>query len=214
MGERRHGHAPRRGVSVEYDAWRSMIQRCTNPARKDFDRYGGRGIRVCEEWNAPEGFSRFLAHVGPRPSTAHSIDRFPNMDGNYEPGNVRWATREEQNNNRSNNRVLSFRGERRTMSEWARIVGLSVQTISERLRAGWSVERSLMARPARYGMLTFRGQTKPLKTWCRLLDLNVGTVRGRIRRGWSSERAFTQKPTPGMSGRPQCGRGAKTTVTP
>lgn len=97
---RRHGHAARRSQSPEYTAWRSMLGRCTtNENAKDFKNYYGRGIRVCQEWSGPGGFQLFLNHVGPRPSPKHSIDRI-NNDGNYEPGNVRWATKPQQCRNK------------------------------------------------------------------------------------------------------------------
>ena len=83
--------------STEYRVWAGMKQRCHNPACKHFLRYGGRGISVCQRWR--DSFQDFLADVGRRPSMRHSLDRWPNNDGNYEPGNTRWATREEQRAN-------------------------------------------------------------------------------------------------------------------
>lgn len=83
------------GTSL-YRAWENMIQRCTNPKNKSFPNYGGRGVRVCERWL---DFSNFLADMPERPSPEHTIDR-QNNDGHYEPSNVRWATRTEQNRNR------------------------------------------------------------------------------------------------------------------
>lgn len=80
-----------------YDTWNSMIQRCTNPKAMYYEYYGGRGISVCDEWlNSIEAF---LEYVGPKPSATHSLDRWPNNDGDYEPGNVRWATPKEQRAN-------------------------------------------------------------------------------------------------------------------
>jgi hypothetical protein len=76
-----------------------MHSRCIYPSQKGFRHYGGRGIRVCDEWTGPDGFERFLAHIGPKPSPELSIDRIDN-DGNYEPGNVRWATASEQQRNK------------------------------------------------------------------------------------------------------------------
>jgi hypothetical protein len=92
-GNRRHGM----GRTPEHKAWSDMIQRCTNRNQKQFADYGGRGITVCAEWR--ESFVSFLKHVGPKPSPELTLDRKDN-DGNYEPGNVRWATRIEQRNNR------------------------------------------------------------------------------------------------------------------
>lgn len=93
-----HGCATRgSGKRAEYRIWAGIIQRCTNPNLNAYPRYGGRGILVCDEWR---DFSKFLASVGPRPSPRHSIDRYPDNDGHYEPGNVRWATPAQQNANR------------------------------------------------------------------------------------------------------------------
>jgi hypothetical protein len=87
----------------EYRIWLMMQVRCNDPRHKSYKDYGGRGIKVCDEWSDPvTGFSSFLAHIGPRPSPRHSVDRYPvdpNKLGNaggYEPGNVRWATSEQQ----------------------------------------------------------------------------------------------------------------------
>src|SRR5438067_2016193 len=81
---------------AEYRVWRDMIQRCRNPRRKNYYLYGGRGIQVCEKWAT--SFRAFLIDMGFRPSDEHSIDRI-NNEGNYEPGNCRWATRAEQQAN-------------------------------------------------------------------------------------------------------------------
>ena len=94
MASRKHGH----WRSTEYNIWSHMKQRCHNPKNGSYYKYGGRGIGVCERWR--ESFEAFLEDVGKRPSMAHTLDRFPNNDGDYEPGNVRWATIDQQASNK------------------------------------------------------------------------------------------------------------------
>lgn len=92
-----HGCSRTRARESGFTCWSAMWERCANPNYHHFADYGGRGITVCEQW---KDFSRFLQDVGPRPSLKHTLDRYPNNDGNYEPGNVRWALPKEQANNR------------------------------------------------------------------------------------------------------------------
>jgi hypothetical protein len=120
--------------------WVGLRARCNNPNNGSYSRYGGRGIKVCERWE--RSFEDFYADMGPRPSSAHSIDRIDNDKG-YEPGNIRWATQIEQCNNRRSSRVITWNGETRTLAEWGRVTGLGCGVIQGRLTAGWSVERSL-----------------------------------------------------------------------
>lgn len=96
----RHGHARNGLVTRGHAIWRGMITRCTNPKRLQWEDYGGRGISVCERWMT---FENFLADMGPAPP-GFSIDRYPNKDGNYEPGNCRWADSKTQANNRRKRR--------------------------------------------------------------------------------------------------------------
>src|SRR5688572_8625559 len=91
-----HGHTVGRINSRTYSTWRAMVTRCENPNTERFARYGGRGIKVCERWRV---FDNFLADMGERPPNT-TLDRFPNKDGHYEPGNCRWATAKQQAANR------------------------------------------------------------------------------------------------------------------
>jgi hypothetical protein len=93
---RKHGEG-NRPWTPEYRAWCDLRARCNNPNFKQWADYGGRGIKVCDRWAS---YAAFLADMGRRPSPKHSIDRWPNPDGDYEPGNCRWATRKEQRHNR------------------------------------------------------------------------------------------------------------------
>jgi hypothetical protein len=123
-----------------------MKNRCFNVNGEDFHLYGGRGVTVCDRWR--DSYPAFLADMGPRPSPAHSIDRFPDPNGNYEPGNCRWATMKEQQNNRRNNHRVTHGGLTLTVTDWSLRTGLSRQLIRYRLSHGWSVERAL-ASPSR-----------------------------------------------------------------
>lgn len=127
--------------STEYCTWEQMLNRCLNPRTPAYSRYGGRGITVSDEWRS--SYETFLADVGRKPTPQHSIERIDN-DGNYELGNVKWATKTEQANNRRNNRFVEFRGERKTIAQWAVSVQMPVPRIYERLVClGWTVERAL-----------------------------------------------------------------------
>lgn len=126
--------------TVEFKIWTGILTRCLNPNSRAFDRYGGNGVTVCDRWR--EDFSAFLADMGLRPSTQHSIDRIDNS-GNYEPSNCRWATRKEQANNKTANVVLTFNGKTMTAAQWSECSGISRQAIYQRIKAGWTHARTL-----------------------------------------------------------------------
>lgn len=122
----------------EFRIWDQMKQRCLNPKHKNYSYYGGRGIRIHEDWL--RSFVAFLEAVGSRPSTRHSLDRI-NVNGNYEPGNVRWATKKEQGRNIRRNRLVTANDKTQTLADWADETGLPYNTIYSRLRLGWSDDR-------------------------------------------------------------------------
>jgi len=142
----RNGITHGRSGSLDYKSWHAMIQRCTNPKHWKWPRYGGRGISVCERWLK---FENFLEDMGERP-VGLTIDRIDN-DGNYEPGNCRWATQLTQGSNRGNNRRFQIDGNDLTLSQAARKYGISLVTIRSRLRAGWPAEEAIKtpAKPQR-----------------------------------------------------------------
>ena len=125
--------------STTYQSWASMKYRCSKKS-KDYDIYMGRGITVCDRWI--ESFENFYEDMGERPKGT-SIDRIDN-DGNYEPGNCRWATTTEQAMNKSTNTILEYNGEKNTITQWAYLTGISKATICSRLYTGkWSIEETL-----------------------------------------------------------------------
>ena len=121
--------------SRAYSTWLSMKQRCLNPNFRHYHRYGGRGIAICERWLS---FENFLADMG-QPPDGGTIDRIDN-DGNYEPGNCRWATRSVQASNRSVNKLVTWNGKTLNLSQWARETGIHRNTLEQRLDAGPSLE--------------------------------------------------------------------------
>lgn len=129
-----------------YKIWAGMIKRCTNEKCKSYDRYGGRGIKVCDRWLT--SFDNFLADMGSAPLRM-SIDRFPDNNGNYEPGNCRWATVKQQNSNTRRTRNLEFRGETLPIAIWAKRIGVHEQTLFSRINNGWSIEDALTIKPMR-----------------------------------------------------------------
>lgn len=125
-----------------YSIWRGMKDRCYNSNVLEYDNYGGRGIKVCEEWlNDFQAFYNWSMSHGY--SDDLTIDRKDN-DGDYCPENCRWVTYKEQNNNTSRNRLLTNAGETHTISEWSEILGINASTISSRLSRGCSDVEALM----------------------------------------------------------------------
>ncbi len=125
----------------EYSVWCAIKARCFNKAVRSYKDYGQRGITMCEEWR--NDFGTFLRDVGPRPTKRHSIDRFPNNDGHYEPGNVRWATRLQQNQNKRSNRLFIHNGEVQSLKVLCRSLRLNYKLTHQRIyRYHWSLERA------------------------------------------------------------------------
>ena len=146
----------------EYQTWEDIKKRCGNKKHKDYKIYGGRGIRVCDEWK--HDFMAFYNHIGPKPSSKHSIDRI-DSDGHYAPGNVKWSTATEQANNTSRNRNITVDGQTKSVSQWAREYGVRPHMIIHRLNRGWDEENAVKVPPflnrTRKESMTREGQTIP-----------------------------------------------------
>jgi len=136
----RHGMAGTPG----YHSWVYMKDRCNNPASDGYPQYGGRGIVVCEAWSTFEGF---WADMGSTWADGLSIDRYPDKNGNYEPGNCRWATPQQQARNRRTERLIETPSGLMCVAEAGETFGVSPITISSRLRYGWTDPAKLVAPP-------------------------------------------------------------------
>ena len=124
--------------SKAYNSWQCMRSRCQRPNDKEYARYGGRGITVCKRWQT---FENFYADMGDPPDGA-TLDRRDNSKG-YCKDNCRWATRQQQANNRRGNLMIAFDGRTMTLAQWARNTGINSTTIRARLNRGWTVKDSL-----------------------------------------------------------------------
>lgn len=136
MAARNETHGLSRTYKREYRSWKDMRARCRNPNDSDFSDYGGRGIAVCSRW---DDFAAFFSDMGERPE-GMTIDRV-DVNGDYEPGNCRWATAKTQANNKRSNHIIEFDGESRTLQQWCADFGLEPSKVRWRLKQGWPLDQ-------------------------------------------------------------------------
>lgn len=182
-GDRRykHGYFGTR----TYHAWACMIARCRNKNRREYPRYGGRGISVCGRWKK---FVNFLEDMGEKPEGL-SLDRIDNSKG-YNPNNCRWATKKQQANNTSNNTILEWGGAKRTLSQWADHFGVGYGTFCSRWMRGYSLERLMRPKVVQATFIRWKGKTKTASEWGRELGLTAKTINRRIRDGEPVDRVL------------------------
>lgn len=122
----KHGDGTPGHEAPEYKSWMSAKRRCVDPSTTGYVLYGGKGIKFYDEWLGEDGYKNFLAYMGRQPSAEHNtLDRYPDRKGNYYPGNVRWASRKQQAENRSTTRFVSAFGNMKCVAEWARLTEIS-----------------------------------------------------------------------------------------
>lgn len=166
--------------------WRRMIQRCHNPSASDFAYYGGRGIKVCNQWR--ESFDCFALDMGDRPSKDYSIERI-NNDGDYHPLNCKWATRSEQQQNTRHNKFVELNGEKLCLAEAARRSGIPISCLHSRIRRNQPLfEPSTIQKQ----FLTINGVTKRLAEWGRERGIRYITIWQRVKRGWPDSEVLKQ----------------------
>ena len=195
----------RRGLNATghplYSLWNGIVNRCRNPKNPNYPRYGAKGIGICDEW-ANDLFA-FVKYIGPRPTPKHTVDRIETSKG-YEPGNVRWATVSQQQNNKKNNVNLTVNGRTQTAAEWAREMGINRTTIYNRIKAGYSDAEAVLTPATRSHreraggnkmrpkiLLTHSGQTLTCDEWAKIVKINPATLANRKKRGWSDEKTLT-----------------------
>lgn len=128
-----------------YETYRSMLDRCNVPTAHEYENYGGRGIKVCDEWLDFENFYEWAMANGYDENAKRgqcTLDRI-DVNGDYEPSNCRFVSMKMQQRNRRNNVLITYNGETHCMSEWAEIAGLKYVTFCHRIKAGWSMEDAM-----------------------------------------------------------------------
>lgn len=176
---------------AEYQTWSSMRQRCSNPKHHNYVRY--KGVKICERWN---DFGNFLADMGPRPSRQHTIDRYPNQQGNYEPDNCRWATKKEQSRNMRNNLFVERGGERLLLVDLLDELGINHQLVRSRLNIGWSLEEALTKAKSEKWFVEYQGKRMRLSQAAKQVGMSYATLAARLKKGQTFEQAISSPVRP------------------
>lgn len=174
-----------------YAVWSGMKQRCNYPGSDSYQRYGGRGIRICDEWNNDfSSFEKWAYDNGYDEFAKRgecTIDRIDN-DGNYEPSNCRWVSMKVQYHNRDVPKPLT---------EIAAEHDLTYDAVHQRMKKGMSLEEALKKPMRKNCYMTLDGETKTASEWSRIKGIPLTTLFYRVNHGWSDERALTTQPVPG-----------------
>ena len=162
-----------------------MKDRCENENNLEYKNYGGRGIKICEEWHDYAKFKEFMLSKGYDPKAPHgqyTIERI-NINGNYEPSNCTLISLSMQQQNRTDNRKLTFQGKTQTVAEWSREIGISAGTIYNRMYRGATDEEALSTPLRRTRQYTVGDETHTCKEWAEILQMPWNTLRSKIRDG-------------------------------
>jgi hypothetical protein len=173
-----------------WSIWKGIKQRCYSKGNRAYKNYGGRGIKMCDRWK--KSFEAFCEDMGPRPE-GYAIERIDN-DGDYEPGNCRWATQKEQCRNKRTNRLVEYNGKLLPVSLVAELVGISPYVIYYRLNRNWPEDKLFRLCQERMPTetITYKGETAPIGSWAKKVGIHPEALRSRIRNGWTVEKALTK----------------------
>lgn len=178
----KHGHKHTKLYSV----WCGMKARCQNPNSTSYKNYGGRGIKVCKEWQTFEPFYEWSIKNGYKEGL--SIER-EDVNGNYEPSNCHWATQKEQANNTRLNHFIKYKEKRQTIKQWEDETGLP---IGQRLSYGWTIEEAIES-PLNdnYKVYEYNGEKHTIAEWSNITGIKYGTLYNRlVKLNWTIERAL------------------------
>ena len=184
----------------------NMKKRCYDTKSEVYSYYGGRGIKICEEWNdrqiirlsnggnsskGYQAFKKWALENGYQDNL--TIDRI-DPNGNYEPSNCRWVTMKVQSNNLRNNVRLTYKGRTQTIHEWCEELNLNYDRIRDRIcRKGWGVAEAFETKEnQRCTYLTYNGKTQTIREWAKEIGIKENTLTYRIKYGWSIERALNK----------------------
>lgn len=177
-----------------YGSWAAMKTRCTNSNIPEWNHYGGRGIKLCDEWMEFIPFMKWAKANGYKEGlTIERID----VNGNYCPENCCWITRAEQQKNKRNSLVYEVEGERKTLTDLSKENNISLTTVKHRLDFGWSVEDALAKARKKWPSskeITFNGETLSARKWAERTGINASCITKRIDHGWTVEDALSTPP--------------------
>lgn len=190
-------------TSPTYKAHRAMMRRCYDKGSISYPSYGGKGITVCDRWRGVENYTNFKLDMGERPD-GMTLDRFPDPNGNYEPGNCRWATPKEQSRNLSSNHWITVNGETLLLIDWASRLGVTATTILDRLEKGWSKEKAVTTQSSPRNiakLIEVGGETLTLKEAAVKYNIPWGCLRSRLAAGKTPNEAVLPSKGSGRRGK-------------
>lgn len=177
-----------RDYPSEHNSWKCMRARCYQPKTDGYERYGGRGVTVCDRWR--NSFNAFLEDMKPKATPDLTIERL-NNSGHYEPGNCVWASPIDQSANREVTIFMTVKGITKPLTAWCRELGLTRFVVWGRLKKGWSHEQALSTSNFNLHELSWNGQSHSIKKWSSITGINYGALKMRVQKGWTTERALT-----------------------